>query len=304
MDALSEILRLTKLRSCVYFREDFSSPWGMAMETGPFAQFHMVVKGHCLMQRGGEKGHLSLFQGDIVIFPFGSAHCLSDALDSEKTSGVQVAKAIAKGENIFQGDGESTTLVCGHFEFDRDFSHPLIEELPEFIHLSATDRRQLSWLEMMTNGIIQETGSGKPGSDVVVERLAEVLFIQILRAYMIQQNHSSGYLAALRDPQISSALRLIHQKPQESWTIASIAKNIGMSRSSFAVRFKELVGFTPMGYVTNWRLEKARDLLKTTSLPINAICEQVGYMLDASFSKAFKRHFNQSPGAMRKSFGL
>jgi len=304
MDALSDVLRLIRLSSCVYFRRDFYAPWGMEIDAGPFAQFHMIVGGKCLLKRSGNSEPMILYTGDIVVFPFGESHWISDSAKSDRVPGKQVIEAIAHNKHLFKEGREYTTLVCGHFEFNREINHPLIGELPEFIHIMDNDRRQLSWLETATNVIMQETDSGNPGSDVVVERLAEVLFIQILRAYIIKKSVFTGYLAALQDSQISSALRLIHTKHHLSWTLENIAKNVGMSRSSFAFRFKQLVGIPPMDYITDWRMEKALDLLKSTKLPLNAICEQVGYTSEAAFSKAFKRHFNQNPGAMRKTLAM
>jgi len=194
----------------------------------------------------------------------------------------------------------STTLVCGHFEFDRNVDHPFLHALPEFIYLAYSDHRELTWLETATNVIIQETSSGNPGTDVVVERLAEVLFIQILRTYMKRAQVTSGFLAALRDTQISNALNLIHRAPETSWTLGNIARSVGMSRSAFAARFKELVNMTPMEYITNWRMQKARELLANARLPLIDIAERVGYSSEAAFNRAFKRRFKQNPGAMRR----
>ncbi len=300
MDALSEILRTIKLRSNVYFRADFPAPWGMNIDHGPFAQFHMVVRGQCWLQMEGAKEPLRLSSGDIVVFPHGNAHWLADDPDHKRLPGQQIMQAIYNNEPVFEGNHVSTTLVCGHFEFDRDVDHPFLHALPEFIYLADSDRRELSWLETVTNVIIQETSSGKPGTDIVVERLAEVLFIQIVRAYMRQAQVTNGFLAALRDAQISNALHLIHKEPEKSWTLENIARSVGMSRSAFAARFKELVNMTTMDYITNWRMQKACELLENTRLPLIDIAERVGYTSEAAFNRAFKRRFKQNPGAMRR----
>ncbi len=300
MDALTGILRRIKLRSNVYFRADFPSPWGMDIDSGPFAQFHMVVRGHCWLQMKGSKEPLGLSSGDVVVLPHGNAHWLADNLDHKRLPGKQIVQAISNNETVFKGNHVSTTLVCGHFEFDRDVDHPFLHALPEFIYLADSDRRELSWLETATNVMIQEIGSGNPGTDVVVERLAEVLFIQILRGYMQQAQVTSGFLAALRDGQISNALNLIHKEPERAWTLENIARSVGMSRSAFAARFKELVNMTPMVYITNWRMQKARELLENAHLPLIDVAEQVGYTSEAAFNRAFKRRFKQNPGALRR----
>lgn len=301
MDALSDILKLIRLQSSVYFRKDFASPWGMEIGKSPFAQFHLVVRGHCFLQTKKMKKPLELYAGDIVVFPYGEPHWLADDPKNKKVPGINVVEAHQKNKELFKGDKISTTLICGHFEFDKEFDHPFLQALPKLIHITDTERRQLSWLETATNVIMQEADSDEPGSEVVVTRLAEILFIQILRVYMLQNKIPDGYLAALKDKQINNALKLIHSNPKNSWTLENIARNIGMSRSSFAARFKQLVGITPMSYVTNWRMNKARELIKNKHLPLIEIAENVGYSSDAAFNRAFKKQFKRNPGAMRRA---
>ncbi len=301
MDALSDILRAIKLKSCVYFRSDFASPWGMDMDKGPYAQFHMVVSGHCWLNMEGFEEPKFLTGGDVVMFPLGDAHYLTDDLNSQRVPGIEVLQSIQSNEPVFGGEKVTATLVCGHFEFDRDFDHPFLDALPQFIYISSSERCELRWLETVTNVIMQETDSGYPGAEIVTNRLAEVLFIQILRAYMMKSNFSGGYLAALRDRQVSQALKLIHEQPQSSWTLETMAHAVGMSRSSFFNRFKDLVGITPIDYITRWRMLKARDLLKNNALPMIEIAEHVGYSSEAAFNRAFKRQFKENPGALRRA---
>ena len=157
------------------------------------------------------------------------------------------------------------------------------------------------WLEMVTDAIIHEAGGASPGAEVVVDRLGEVLFIQIVRAYMMKSRPPKGFLAALHDRQISEALTLIHTQPAQPWTLELLARHIGMSRSAFAARFRNLVGVTPMGYVTRWRMQKAREMLQRSRLPLIEISEQVGYTSEAAFSRVFKRVFKQNPGVVRRA---
>jgi len=304
MDALSGILKLIRLKSSVYFRKDFASPWGMEIGKSPFAQFHLVVRGHCYLHTDDMKDPMDLYAGDIIVFPKGKSHWLADNPESKKIPGIKVVEAHKNNEILFEGETISTTLICGHFEFDKDFEHPFLQSLPELIHITDTERRQLSWLESATNVIMQEADSDEPGSEVVVNRLAEVLFIQIIRVYIVQSNNNCGYLAALKDKHIHNALSLIHHDPQNSWTLESIARTIGMSRSAFAARFKQLTGNTPMNYLTNWRMNKARELIKIRQLPLLEVAEQVGYSSEAAFNRAFKKQFSCNPGAMRRSFLL
>ena len=302
MDILSEILKTINLSGTVYKRINLSSPWGIKFDSCIFARFHMVVSGQCWLNIKDSNKQIRISTGDIVVFPQGDSHALYDDPDSKLESGKEVLQAIENNRPMFEGDEVDTIFVGGHFEFDRNVNHPLIDALPRFIHISDAERTELSWLETATNVIIQETDSGIPGSDVIVNRLGEVLFIQILRAYMLRNNFSNGFLAALRDRQINKALELIHATPDAGWTVEKLGREIGMSRSAFSSRFKELVGLAPIEYTTNWRMQKAYEMLKGTQLPLGAIARQIGYISEPAFSRAFKRQFKQNPGAMRRSF--
>ena len=302
MDAMSDILRMIRLTGVVYFRSDFTQPWGMNIDKSNVAQFHLVARGRCCLYIEDADEMMELMAGDAVVFPHGGAHWLADEPDRKMIPGSEVVASIKEKSPVFQdGDDVCTTLVCGHFEFERDIEHPFIEALPKFIHVSDTEQRQFSWLENATKVILQETDSGNPGAEVVAERLAEVLFIQLIRSYMISREEEEGFLAALNDRDISNALKIMHSMPEESWTLDSISKKIGMSRSSFAERFKKFVGITPIDYLTRWRMQRARDLLVNSELSLGAISKRVGYTSEPAFNRAFKKQFKETPGYMRRS---
>lgn len=301
MDVLSDILQLIRLRGTIYFQSDFAAPWGMRMDRGRLAVFHMVVRGSCWLWTADSPEPVPLGGGDLVVFTQGDAHWLSDQPQRQCVPGVQVIEGIANGRPLFQEGNVATTLVCGHFEFDRDLHHPLLQSLPPMIHLRGAERHENAWLETAVSSIIRETEAPQPGTAVIVDRLAEILFIQVLRAYMAEAQ-PDGYWAALNDREISQALTLLHAQPAASWTLESIARRIGMSRSAFASRFKQLVGETPMRYLTGWRMQKARELLRETNLSVTAVAYQVGYNSQAAFIRAFYREFRQNPGAMRKAW--
>ena len=216
--------------------------------------------------------------------------------------GPEVLQAYQNGTPLFQGQARATTLVCGHFAFDREFHHPLVQSLPDLIHIRGAERYNATRLETVVGLVIDETRHQNPGATVATDRLAELLFIQILRAYM-SQAQPDGFWAALRDQEISQALALIHAQPAAAWSLAGIAQRIGMSRSAFAIRFKQLVGVTPMRYITGWRMQKALELLRDTNLPLTAIALRIGYNSQAAFIRAFQREFAQNPGALRREWG-
>ena len=297
-DALSEILRLARLKNCVYFQSDFTAPWGMEMGASPFAQYHVVVRGQCWLTLKGER-HL-LATGDVVLLPWGDAHTLKNDPSTEAIPGQQVLAAIQSGEQPFQ-DGEVTArLLCGHFELDRNINHPFMRDLPNLIHIKGMGMESPNWIEAITPMLIGETGMVQPGTEIIVERLAEVLLIQVLRSYLFNLAEGQGFLAALADKHINGALKFIHSGAHTEMTLADVAKAVGVSRSSLAVRFKELVGDTPMNYLTNWRMLKAKELIRSGSLPLVDVAEQVGYTSEAAFSRAFKREHSQSPSAFRR----
>lgn len=293
MDVLSDILDKVKLSSAVYFKSDFSTPWGMDVPDGPFAQFHIVTRGQCILRTNGT--NIQLFAGDLVIFPLGTGHWIADKSTSVLTAGSEVVEAIQCGNSLFKGTTVATTLICGHFEFDKTMEHPFIQELPQIIHIKDTEKRDLVWLESITNLVIQETGSKRMGSEVIVNKLAEILFVHALRAYIQNYEANIGFVTAMRDPRINKVLKAIHQDSQDDWQLISLAQLAGMSRTSFSNQFKKLVGDTPLNYITQWRILQAKDLLKNSNKPIGTIALTVGYQSKAAFNRVFKKRATITP---------
>lgn len=298
MDVLSDILSKLKLTSVIYFKSDFSDPWGMDIPKGPFAQFHMVTKGQCILKTGGTSIHL--FTGDIVVFPFGASHWLANNEESKLYSGQEVVQSIRLGKPLFEGEQLSATLVCGHFEFDRNVGHPFINELPAMIHINDNDVKQFSWLKNITDLVIDEAEKEKSGSNVIVNKLGEILFIHTLRALIEKSKLKTGFIAAMQDERISKVLKEIHTAPQNDWQLEKLAQIAGMSRTSFINKFKLLVGDTPFNYLTQWRLLQAKELLTESDLLVGEIAEQVGYQSEAAFNRVFKKNVEQTPLKFRQ----
>jgi len=293
MDVLSDVLRSVKLTSVVYFKSDFSAPWGMEVSSGEFAQFHMVIRGHCVLK--SDETNIVLNAGDIVVFPLGTAHWLADETSSQRSNGRDVVHAIQSGRPMFRGERVSATLVCGHFELDRGFDHPFIENLPTLIHIRDNEKRELSWLESISNLIIREADQEKPGSDLITSKLGEIFFIHILRAYILQHGKGQGFFAALRDSRIAKALSAIHAQPDKNWTLADLSKVAGISRTGFSTQFKTLVGQTPLNYLTRWRMLMACEHLAISPGSVGEVGDRVGYQSEAAFNRAFKKYIGQTP---------
>ena len=298
MDILSDILSKVKLSSAVYFKSDFSEPWGMDIPKGPFAQFHIVTRGQCVLKT--KEVSIQLFTGDIVVFPLGAGHWLANSEKSKRYQGLEVVEAILSGNSLFEGNELSTTLVCGHFEFDRNMAHPFIKELPAMIHIKNEDVKQFIWLKNITDLVIDEAEMEKSGSNVIVNKLGEILFIHTLRALIEKNKLKTGFIAAMQDERISKVLKEIHSHPQNDWQLDKLAQIAGMSRTSFINKFKSLIGVTPFNYLTQWRLLQAKELLAESELAVGEIAEQVGYQSEAAFNRVFKKNVAQTPLKFRQ----
>lgn len=303
MDVLSDVLHSIGLGGGVYFRCEMSAPWGMAIPRTDVAEFHVIVRGNCWLRTPQDPEAVALQGGDVVAFMHGGAHGLVDAPDRE----ARPAAEILSGQNIENfapvrhgGDGAPTSILCGYFEFDRNSLHPLVAALPPFIHLRGTGTSEFAWLQTTLNFMIHETLAAKPGAETVVSRLAGVLFVHIVRTYIEQSKSPPAMLAAIADKHIGAALALMHKEPARDWTLESLARTAGISRSGLALRFHQLVGHTPMQYLTMWRMQLARKLLTESALGVAAVAERVGYQSEASFSKAFKKAIGKGPGAYRR----
>lgn len=306
MDVLSEVLSIIKMRGSLYFRTQFTPPWGVLVPAyRNVARFHLASRGQCWVVVGKHGKPFVLANGDLLVIPHGAEHRLSDSPDTQTFSVDEILAQTGfggEGALIYGGeDGDSpTSLVCGHFEFDEDATHPLLEALPAYIHISASDTLNHVWLEGAMKFIGHEAGTGKAGSDAIVNKLSEVLFIQAVRAYVQTVGSEAKCLAGLLDPQIGRALRIVHRAPEAPWTVESMAREAHLSRTGFAQRFGELMGLTPFQYVTHLRMQKARELLVDSNHSVLSVAERAGYRSEAAFNRAFKTYFKLGPGAYRR----
>lgn len=304
MDVLTDFLQAIELRGAVYFRCAFTAPWGLEMQRKPVAEFHLVVSGSCYLGLAGGGDSVLLHPGDIVLFPHGQEHVLVDVPGSP-AAGPEVVLPDGMPEHygpvIYGGGGEPADIICGYFDFDRRTHRALLAALPDFIHIrSEAIGEDFPWLQHTSRFIDHEVGAMRPGNEAVVNRLVEVLFIQIMRAYIASGDDCAGLLGAMADKRLGLALAAMHREPGRAWTLATLGREAGMSRSAFAAAFQEQVGQTPMQYLTEWRMLKARNLLAASHQSMTTIAEACGYQSEASFGKAFKRCFGISPGSYRR----
>lgn len=303
MDVLSEILDAFHLTGVLYFRAELSAPFGVVVpEHEGAARFHIGVQGECCVRVDGDEEPRRIRRGDLLVVPHGRAHTLSDRPDRPEI-GLDDAMARAgyegEGRLVYGGGGVSTVLVCGHFAFERGVLHPLIDALPPLLHFPAGRGVDYRWLDHAMQFLGEEARLDRPGASAVVSRLSEILFIQVLRAWVEREGERAGPVAAIRDPYLGRALNRIHERPEHAWTVAALARVAGMSRTSFAERFHGLVGLTPMQYLTRWRIEKAKVALRSPKVAVRQIAQDVGYASEAAFCRAFKKYVGVGPATYR-----
>jgi AraC-like DNA-binding protein len=301
MDVLSQILDSVEMRGSLYFATEYTAPWALQVDANTnVCRFHVVVEGSCHLTVGNQRASLS--RGDLVLVPHGAAHAL---LDDPETPPVELARALAASryeeEGLFRwgGGGDRCRLVCGHFEFDQEATHPLLVGLPALVHVQATPTYNFRWIDQVMQFIGEETHSRRAGSDAIARRLSEVLFVQVMRHFAETEPQALPILAGLTDERLSRALHAMHTRPEHSWTLEELAQEAGMSRTAFALTFAELVGLTPMKYLTDQRMRQAAKLLKAGE-SIGAVADRVGYRSEAAFSRKFKQLTGTSPGAFRR----
>jgi AraC-like DNA-binding protein len=303
-DVLTTVMDAVRLRSRVFCRSELKAPWGMALRRSDYAHFHAIERGGAWLRIEGQEP-VALAGGDLVVVPHGAGHTLTDSLATKARPLAEMAggRASEGGCVVMRGGGEGaeTRLVCGSFRFERREAHPLVELLPPLIHLRPAETPAAEWLEATLRFLAWETREARPGTETIVSRLTDVIFVQVLRAWIESVPEGrGGWMGALRDRQVGAALALVHRSPERDWTNASLAEAVGMSRSRFAARFTALVGEPPITYVSRWRLETAAGLLQDGALSLAEVASRVGYQSEAAFSKAFRRRFDAPPGAYRR----
>ena len=305
MDVLTDILNTLRLKGSLYFRTELTSPWGVYVPAERnVARFHIVIRGHCSLRVEGQKNSLSMANGDLVIIPHGAAHHIVDDLNTPSRPLEDVLSEVGysgTGPLIYGGGGLGCCLVCGQFKFENEVFHPLLDNLPAILHILGNESYNTKWLDSAMGFIANEAATEQPGAFAIIDRLSEIIFIQVIRAYMNASKSHIPFIAALRDPQISRALSEIHNRPDLYWTAEKLGHVVGMSRSVFFNRFSQLVGMTPHEYMTLVRMQKAGRLLASTQKPLNVIAESVGYTSEAAFSTSFKQHFGKRPGEYRRN---
>jgi AraC-like DNA-binding protein len=305
MDPLAEVLRDLRLASSFFAHTNASAPWGLAFVVADGPSFHFIVSGQCCLRLDNER--VTLTAGDLVVLPHGEDHQLADPADGPAALLAALPSTII-GDNValchIGGSGAQSVLICGRVDFAGPIANPLVDHLPQMLLLRRQDLASAHvWLDPTLDMLSAEALALRPGAAAIMTRLTEMLVLQTIRAWLERDltGQERGWLTALRDPEIGQALVLIHRRAEEPWTVATLAHAVHLSRSVFSERFTSLVGVSPMRYLTRWRMQLAGTWLREERLTPSEVAFRLGYSSEAAFSRAFKRHLQVPPGALRRS---
>jgi len=313
MDALSDVLRAVRLTGAVFFEIHASEPWTAATPHGativgsifPDADhiipYHLVTQGECWAWALDE-APVRLAAGDIIVFPHGDAHVLASQPGMRSAPDHELYRRPKDRPLPFRvtaGDGAnpSAHIVCGYLGCDARPFNPLLAALPRALHTSGS----AGTLGTLFGFALAEARDGTVGSESVLSLLSELMFVEVVRNYIrTLPPERTGWPAALRDPLVAAAQTAIHASPARAWSVATLAREVGTSRSVLAERFTRLVGDPPMQYVARWRMQVAAHQLLSTVDTVAAIAERVGYESEAAFTRAFKRIVGAAPTPWRR----
>jgi AraC-like DNA-binding protein len=314
MDALSELLRAVKLSGAVFYKSSCSAPWHLDAPPSkmflPYIrarashciEFHHITEGTAFVRVGEETTPLTA--GDIVMMPHGDAHVMGAGSGGKPIDGDAALPALWTGKLAlasFGGGGEVTGLVCGYLACDGELIKPVLAGLPRVVRVNIRNDPSGDWLDNTLRHALAQAAACTPGSDVILAHLAEVLFAEVLRRYLLTLPAGrTGWLAGAGDPAVGRALAALHRDPAHAWTLDALAQEAGLSRSALTERFARFLGQAPMAYLTDWRLELGADALRSTSRSVQRVALESGYDSEAAFNRAFKRRFGVPPARYRR----
>lgn len=314
MDVLSEVLKSVKLSGALFFNGEFSAPWCFSSSpsaakehflsgTGHLIIFHFLTEGRAYARLPGG-GREELTAGDIVIVPHGDTHLVGNGAPEKPVDSFRTfAKYVAQGLKVvrFGGGGEITKFVCGYLSCDPRLSQVFLAGLPRVLVVHIAREPSGQWLEHSIRFSVDAANRSYTGSGLMLAKLSELLFVETLRLYISAlPPGQTGWLAGARDPVIGQALGLLHKEPAHPWTISTLARRVGLSRTRLAARFRHLLGEPPMAYLAQWRLRLGAEILQSTEHSVAQVAAAVGYGSEAAFNRAFKRGFRCPPAQFRR----
>jgi AraC family transcriptional regulator, activator of mtrCDE len=289
IDLLSDVLQTLRLRARIFKQGSYCGAWALDSSGATGTIFHLIGRGQAWLHREDEREPLVVRGGDLVMFPRADWHQLSGT--PRRQPGVRSGGS---------GDGPFTTVLCAHVDFAETTANPVLEALPTTVVVRSEDRDTSAELHALARLMLVEYEAEAVGRQGVLDRLAEAMFVLVLRHHMTKTPQLRGFLGALKDERVSRALAALHDKPGEGWRVHTLARKAGMSRTAFAERFVALLGRTPMQYLAGWRMHLADEMLRVERASVAQVAERLGYQTETAFRRAFKRLRGIGPGDVRR----
>ena len=279
MDPIADLLSAVRIQGAFYGRIHVDASWVPPHEAGLHARFGLILHGHAALKLSDTVQPIPLSTGDFFLLAPGRGYALSP-----------------------HGANALSAVIAGRFGFNEAHTRPLADLFPPLILIRGAEA-ETPPLQKTIELLVSEVDASTQGSEAAVQHLSNLLLIQALRSHIQAAPESTGWLHALSDSHIGAALNSMHQRIEHPWTVASLASEAGMSRSAFALRFKELLSESPLEYLTRWRMYRGSDLLRESDRKLADVAQAVGYDSDGAFHKAFKRVLGIAPGEYRRSVG-
>jgi AraC-like DNA-binding protein len=302
-DLLTDVMEQVRLEAPVFFTADLAAPYGISVVRAGRAPFYAVRSGQCSI-KVGDRAERKVGPGDFILLPGGAPHVVRSGPKAKIVpfdEWLTTHPMDHRGFVRHRGTGPITRVTGGFFSAQSIKVNPLFAALPPLIHLRGSDPHVRQWLQPTLAFIDAEVASDAQGARTVLRRMADVLFIQAVRAHIAgRDRRTRSWLRGLTDKRVARALAAIHEHYAQPWTLEALAREAAMSRTAFAVTFKALVGEPPMSYLERWRVLRAANALRTEGLSLARAAEAVGYRSDIVFAKAFKRVTGETPGRYRR----
>jgi AraC family transcriptional regulator, alkane utilization regulator len=318
LDALSDVLRVARLKGGVFLHAEFTAPWCIASQVEPgmcapfigavshIILYHYVLEGELVIQTAGPgSASMKIGAGEIVMLPHNDLHLMGSEINRSPVDTGEIIQPPDSG-GLYSirhgGGGKPARMVCGFLGCDGAESNPVLSTLPSVLTLNIDEGGGAEWIRSTFQFAADEVTRGRPGSEAVLSKLSEMLFVEAVRRYSESlPEGQTGWLAGLRDPFVARALGLFHGDIARPWTIDDLAREVGLSRSALADRFGGLLGMAPIQYLAQWRMQVAAQELRNTAASLAQVAAMVGYESEAAFSRAFKKAFGSPPASWRRS---
>ncbi|PCH64013.1 MAG: AraC family transcriptional regulator [SAR86 cluster bacterium] len=297
LNVLDDVIDTLRFRGSIFFHSELAAPWGMSLPQISSPRFHISLQGGFYIGTGDHR--VDVKQRDIVMLPKGNMHWIADAPNTKLIPSELAGNACELGQPLFQNGKITNRVMCGIIEYDNVISHPIIGALPNILQLSNIQEEDSIWV--IVKQIDTEILRSNSKKNIIIDRLTEILFIQLLRRYISDNEHLTGFLAALQDSRIAKILHLIHKNPEKPWTLDIMSGEANMSRATLQRKFKASLGLSPISYLSRWRIAKAYQLVKYSSLSLNHIADNIGFADARTMRIAFQRYYGITPSKVRKS---